>query len=107
MGTKEDIPDISIDQFEDMMSGDPENIVQTRVPDENPFEKVYFSTLRPVSVVYKKTQKTLIFGKLISEPGSQEWAAGWVAKHQSKLFSPLIALFSPQKPMISPGIISN
>ena len=41
MGTKEDIPDISKDQFEDMMSGDPEDIVQTRVPDENPFEKVY------------------------------------------------------------------
>ena len=42
MGTKEDIPDISKDQYEDMMSGDQEDIVQTRVPDENPFEKVYF-----------------------------------------------------------------
>ena len=42
MGTKEDIPDISKHQYEDMMSGDQEDIVKTRVPDENPFEKVYF-----------------------------------------------------------------
>ena len=44
MGTKEDIPDISKDQFEDMMSGDPYDIVQTRVPDENLFAKVYPKT---------------------------------------------------------------
>ena len=54
MGTKEDIPDISIDQYGDMMSGDPDDIVQTRVPDENPFEKVYFETSHPVSEIYKK-----------------------------------------------------
>ena len=42
MGTKEDIPYISKDQYGDMMSGDPDDIFQTRVPDENPFEKVYF-----------------------------------------------------------------
>ena len=42
MGTKEDIHVISGDQYEDMMSGDPDEIVQTRMPDENPFEKVYF-----------------------------------------------------------------
>ena len=41
IGTKEDIPDMSIDQYEDMMNGDPDDIVQTRVPDENPFKKVY------------------------------------------------------------------
>ena len=44
MGTKEDIPVISKDQYDDMMSGDPDDIVQTRVPDQNPFEKVYFKT---------------------------------------------------------------
>ena len=42
MGTKEDIHVISRDQYEDMMSGDPDEIVQTRMPDENLFEKVYF-----------------------------------------------------------------
>ena len=51
MGTKEDIPDISIDQYEDMMGGDPYDIVQTRVPDENPFEKVYFETSLPLSMI--------------------------------------------------------
>ena len=40
MGTKVDIPEISKDQYDKMMTGDPDDIVQTRVPDENPFAKV-------------------------------------------------------------------
>ena len=40
MGTKEDISEMSIDQYNDMMSGDPDDIVQSRVPDEALFPKV-------------------------------------------------------------------
>ena len=41
MGTKEDIPDTSKDQYEDMMSGDPYEIMQTSLPEEGLFPKVH------------------------------------------------------------------
>ena len=41
MGTKEDLPEISKDEFNSMMTGDPDDIVQTRMPDENPISQVY------------------------------------------------------------------
>ena len=41
MGTKEDIPDISKDQYGDMMSGDRDEIMQTRMPEEGLFPKVH------------------------------------------------------------------
>ena len=41
MGTKEDIPEISKDQYDEMMSGDPDDIIQTRMPEEGLFPKVH------------------------------------------------------------------
>ena len=40
MGTKEDMSEMSIDQYNNMMSGDPDDIIQSRVPDEALFPKV-------------------------------------------------------------------
>ena len=39
-GTKEDLPNLSSEKYDDMMNGNPDDIMQARIPDENPFAKV-------------------------------------------------------------------